>query len=87
LASPVGAFVRDSCVVAVGHRLAVSDLFNAWKLWCEREELTGVTNLATFGRNFSAAFPDVRHRRSTGQSSFYDGITLKELVDAMRNAK
>ncbi len=82
LASPVAAFVRDRCVVGQGHRVAVNDLYLAWKRWCEAVGMTTVTNLATFGRDLLAANATVQRRRSTDQKSFYDGIRLKERSDA-----
>src|SRR5262249_34438213 len=37
LSSPIGAFVRDRCEVGPEHEVFVSDLFNAWKSWCEKK--------------------------------------------------
>src|SRR5262249_50608 len=37
LASPVGAFVRDCCVVGPTHQIEHSVLFDSWKRWCEEQ--------------------------------------------------
>ena len=50
LGSPVGAFIRDRCVVGVGHRAWVDDLYNAWKGWCEQDGRNAVSTKQAFGR-------------------------------------
>ena len=76
LASPVLAFVRDRCIVAAGYRVWVSDLYNAWKQWCEQDGRTAVSNKQTFGRDLAAAVPGVVRRRGAGDATFYEGIGL-----------
>lgn len=64
LASPVAAFVRDCCTVAAMERSPVSELFDAWKKWCEsqgREKFVGTVQ--SFGRDLLAAEPTVRRRQ------------------------
>ena len=78
LSSPVGAFVREVCVVGPGHRITVDDLYAAWKRWCEREGRTIVSTRQSFGRDLSAAVPGVSRRRATDDVGFYDGINLRE---------
>lgn len=77
LASPVGAFVRECCVVAVGQRAWLDDLFRAWQAWCEREGRTIVAHKQSFGRDLMAAEPGIECRRGTGQARFYEGIGLR----------
>lgn len=77
LSSPVGAFVRERCEVAPGMRAWVDDLYAAWKTWCEQEGRSIVTTKQTFGRDLSAAVPGVARRRGTGNTTFYEGISLK----------
>lgn len=76
LASPVGAFIRDRCVVGTGHRAWVDDLYNAWKGWCELEGFNAVSTKQAFGRDLMAAAPGVARRRGTGMVAFYEGIGL-----------
>jgi len=76
LASPVGAFVRDECIVGPGHRVSVDDLWIAWQRWCQREGRTVVTTRQSFGRDLAAAVSGVTARRSTGMARFYEGLAL-----------
>jgi putative DNA primase/helicase len=76
LASPVGAFVRECCVVGPGHRVWVDDLYNAWRSWCEQDGRSNVTTKQTFGRDLAAAVPGALSRVGTGNVRFYDGIAL-----------
>ncbi|MBX3324095.1 MAG: hypothetical protein KF757_14030 [Phycisphaeraceae bacterium] len=76
LASPVGAFIRDCCVVGVGHRAWIDDLYQAWKGWCEQDGRNAVSTKQAFGRDLMAAAPGVARRRGTGQQAFYEGIGL-----------
>lgn len=80
LASPVGAFIRDRCVVGVGHRAWVDDLYNAWKAWCEQDGRNAVSTKQAFGRDLMAAAPGVARRRGTGMVAFYEGIGLQREV-------
>ncbi len=79
LGSPVGAFIRDRCVVGVGHRAWMDDLYNAWKGWCEQDGRNAVSTRQSFGRDLMAAAPGVARRRGTGMVSFYEGIGLREV--------
>ncbi len=80
LGSPVGAFIRDRCVVGVGHRAWVDDLYNAWKAWCEQDGRNAVSTKQAFGRDLMAAAPCVARRRGTGMVAFYEGISLRTEV-------
>ena len=57
LGSPVGAFVRERCVV--NHFLCVECeiLFVAWKEWCEEQHRDHHGTIQTFGRDLRAAVP------------------------------
>ncbi len=77
LGSPVGAFIRDRCVVGTGHRAWVDDLYSAWKGWCEADGRNAVSTKQAFGRDLMAAAPGVARRRGTGMVSFYEGIGLR----------
>lgn len=77
LSSPVHAFVREHCVVGAGHRVAVSDIYRAWRRWCTAADMApGTTQI--FGRDLAAAVPGIHRRRGTNQVPFYDGIRLQE---------
>ena len=78
--SPVGAFLRESCILGPEHTIAITDLYGAWKAWClskGREKYTGDEH--TFGRNLNAACPTVivtRPRSEGGRKRHYQGIAL-----------
>jgi len=77
LSSPVGAFVRDRCVVGPNFRAWTSELYEAWKSWCESEGWRSVSTNASFGRDLAAAFPGIARRRGAGDRRFYQGIAIK----------
>ena len=74
LSSPVAAFVREQCSVGPAHRVDVDELYGAFKRWCDREGRSVPPTKTSFGRDLSAAFANIRRRRSTGNLSFYEGI-------------
>ncbi len=77
LSSPVGAFVREQCVVGPGHRVTCTDLFDAWTAWCRADERSGQSTKQSLGRDLTAAFPSVSRRRGTN-TAFYEGIGLRK---------
>lgn len=77
VASPVGAFVRETCVVKPGYRVLVEHLYNAWKQWCQRNGRIE-SNKQAFGRNLAAAVPGIYSRRGANNVRFYEGIDLTE---------
>ena len=76
LSSPVGAFVRECCVVEKGKRVWVDRLYCAWKRWCKLEGRSRVTTRQTFGRDLMAAAPGISCRRNRDCGRFYEGIAL-----------
>lgn len=82
LGSPIGAFVRDECVVGPEFEVVVEELFAAWRAWCEKQGRR-VSNSATFGRDLRAAFPAIRvtQRRIEGKRPrVYEGIGVSRAV-------
>jgi putative DNA primase/helicase len=80
LSSPVGAFVRDCCLVGPGYRAGVDDLFAEWKLWCERNGRREAGTIQTFGRDLVAAVATlkrVRTREGDERGRAYEGIGVK----------
>jgi putative DNA primase/helicase len=54
LSSPVTAFLRDVCVVDRSARVAIDELWDAWKSWCDSQGQYRGTR-QTFGRDLRAA--------------------------------
>jgi len=80
LSSPVGAFVREWCVVAPGFRVEVSELYREWRGWCEAHGRKEPGTEETFGRDLRAAVPSVeksRTRTPDGRLNCYAGIRLR----------
>ncbi len=76
LTSPVGAFVRERCVVGPDHRVCVDDLYNEWKSWCVADGRVNVSIKQVFSRDLYAAVPGVTCRQGTSGVRFYSGIGL-----------
>lgn len=77
LGSPIGAFVREHCVVAPGRRVEAAGLFLDWCDWCAGQNRHPGT-AEQFGKELHAAVPGIRvtqprpERRRT-----YEGIALR----------
>ena len=79
LASPVGAFVKQRCLVGPKHQVA-QDLFNAYLEWCKSEGKVAPPDAATFGRDLRAvvsALEDRQHRADGNRLRTYVGIGLQ----------
>jgi putative DNA primase/helicase len=63
LASPVAAFVRDCCNVGQGHNVATTDLYDAWKDYCEEHGKLKVSDERVFGRDLRATTPEINKER------------------------
>jgi putative DNA primase/helicase len=80
LGAPVGAFVRDRCVVGTGRQVGKDVLWAAWKAWCTDEGRSTPGTKAVFGRDLSAAFPGIkatRPRIDGERVHLYEGICLR----------
>jgi phage/plasmid-associated DNA primase len=79
LTSPVGAFVRETCVREAGREISVKELYAAWRQWSKDHGRDRPTTDAVFGRDLRAVIPglkrvrpgDDKHRRWV-----YEGIAL-----------
>jgi putative DNA primase/helicase len=81
LASPVGAFVRERCIVGrhIGVRCEI--LFDAWTDWCEEQHHDHKGTIQIFGRDLRAVVPDLEVTQprdpSTGERlRYYQGVGL-----------
>lgn len=81
LGSPVGAFLRECCVVGPGNSVSRDGLIEAWKRWCKDNGRDHPGTSATFGRNLNAQIPGLgqsRPRVSGERTRFYEGLRLKD---------
>lgn len=80
LSSPIGAFIRDRCVVHFEASVERETLWTAWKTWCT-ETNTKLNTKEMFGRDLRAAVPTLKVRRPRQDGTrdrHYDGIGLRE---------
>jgi putative DNA primase/helicase len=81
LASPVGAFVRDRCVVGPTREVRTDTLWSAWRVWCAEEGRERPGTKAVFTRDLRASVPGirpVRFREGERRVYGYRGIELAE---------
>jgi len=79
LTSPVGAFVRDRCIVGAGFTVEAMELFQAWKDYCQSIGRDHSGTVQTLGRNLRAAVPGLGVRQPRiggGRLRWYEGIAL-----------
>jgi putative DNA primase/helicase len=80
LASPIGKFVREWCIVDPQCSIPRQELYEAYKRWCEGEGKQKAEEQTTFGRNLRAAVPGINssnNRTEDGRIRSYNGIALK----------
>jgi putative DNA primase/helicase len=79
--SPIRAFVAECCVVGNDQTTCDrDDLFQAWRKWCDDQGRDHPGTKATFGRQLSAAFPQIRRtqpREGGTRMNLYACVRLK----------
>ena len=79
LASPVLAFVRDSCLVGPNYRVRKTDLYCEWKKWCEGTGHFSGSD-TTFSKNLQAAVRVTpyrpKERDAVDRPTFWTGLGL-----------
>lgn len=80
LGSPIGAFLRERCVVDTHRSVECDRLFEAWVVWCRDNNRDHPGTVQGFGRDLRAAVPGldvVRPRNLDGtRSRYYQGLDL-----------
>ncbi|MGI8514507.1 MAG: phage/plasmid primase, P4 family [Acidimicrobiia bacterium] len=79
LASPVGAFLRDRCIVGAGYQITVDDFWKAWKSWCEDYGRRPGTR-QVLGRDLRAQIPEIevtQSREGKTRIRMYEGVRLR----------
>ena len=80
LSSPVGAFIKECCVVHPDCRVSKPTLYDEWKKWCHATG-NGVSNEARFGRDLRSVLPFLKvfqPRAEQGRVRVWLGIGLLE---------
>jgi putative DNA primase/helicase len=81
LSSPIGAFLREHCVIGPGLEAPIRVLFERWRFWCESVGRRDSGTEQTFGRDLRAAVPrldDRQPRQGDGtRHRVYVGIALR----------
>mgnify|MGYP001171439934 CR=1 FL=1 len=88
LASPITAFVNDTCIVEPGARVPISKLYEAWRDWCKEHGRDQPGTEQTFGRDIAAAVPGVGHARpriNGERVRMYVGIRLRNPDDPLED--
>ncbi len=84
LGSPVGAFVREKCVIESGASVPVPELYAEYRRWCEQHGRKDIQNEENFGRDLRAAIPElerVRRRQGTERWYAYTPLRLRRIGD------
>lgn len=81
--SPVGAFVRECCVVGVEEKVVISELYDKWKTWCKDNGRKDAGTIQVFGRNLVGTVSELTVRklgghRSTDRRKYYFGIRIRD---------
>jgi putative DNA primase/helicase len=80
LGSPIGAFLRERCVIRAGVTVEINRLFEAWCEWCKTQGREHPGNAQSFGRDLRAAVPGLKitqPRDGEDRLRLYQGIGLK----------
>ena len=84
LASPIGAFTRDCCIIGPEFEARIDDLFSGWRKWCEAHGRDRTGTRETFAKDLRAAFAQIQKRRprcgdlaSDRRETTYMGIGLR----------
>jgi putative DNA primase/helicase len=88
LASPVGAFVRDCCILGPNQEIKVDALYKAYKGWAEDNGHPRVAK-STFGHDLRAVAQSVRvtRRRDQNRATAYAGINLNAEIQEESQAE
>ncbi len=84
LGSPIGAFVRETCVVDQGRNVSAAGLFAKWESWCKEQGRDHKGTRQSFGRDLRAAVPGLRVKNAGSDGDrerHYEGIGLIKVTD------
>lgn len=81
LASPVMAFVREQCVIGAALSASKDAVYQAYRVWCQKQGQSHIETQSTFGRNLRAALPfigDGRVGAGSDRDTIYRGLALSD---------
>ena len=67
LGSPIGAFLRDRCVINPSREVECEQLFKHWRDWCRKNNREHAGSTQTFARDLHTAVPGLTITRPHGQ--------------------
>jgi putative DNA primase/helicase len=80
LGSPIGAVLRDRCIIGPSEKCRPEDLHGRWMDWCRDQNITQVGTVQTFGRELRSVVSGlkvVNPRNAQGkQERYYQGVRL-----------
>lgn len=63
MTSPIKAFISEKCEINPNGRTPIALLFNEWRAWCADIGYPHSGSIQSFGKNLSAAFPEIEITR------------------------
>jgi putative DNA primase/helicase len=87
MVSPIGAFVRECCLVGPAFEVPIRQLYKAWKEWCASNGHYHAGTLQTFGRDLRAVVPGLKvmqHRAGDHRQRWFAGLGLASTEEARR---
>lgn len=84
LVSPIGAFIREECIVESTASVEIAEMYRRWKEWCEEQGRQHPGSLQTFGRDLHAACSGLsvaRPSQGGRRVRVYLGIRLRRIGD------
>jgi putative DNA primase/helicase len=80
LSSPIGAFLREQCIIRPGRTVLVAHLFAKWQEWCAKQGRDHPGTVQSFGRDLRTTVPSIRviqPRTDDARGRCYDGVGLR----------
>jgi putative DNA primase/helicase len=80
LTSPIGAFLREQCVLDPDQQVTIGELFGRWQTWCRASGRDHPGTQQSFAKDLWAAVPGLRRLRVSaggGRARSYGGIGLR----------
>lgn len=81
LGSPMGAFVRDCCLLGPTAQCRPDTLYSRWLTWCGEQNIMHPGTVQTFGRDLRSVVPGLstinpRNKDTGQQERYYQGVGI-----------